>query len=115
MDWATWNWVDWLFLAVLLYGAVMGLIRGLSYELATLISLVVAVLVTRLAYEPLAAWACARWEWNEEITRLAAVVALTLATLLGMRLLRIALGSLMTFAFKGWAERLGGLATLKVR
>ena len=115
MDWATWNWVDWLFVAVLLYGAVMGLIRGLSHELATLISIVVAVLVTRLGYEPLAAGACARWGWNEEITRLVAVVALALATLLGMRLLRIALGSLMTFAFKGWVERLGGLLVGAVR
>ena len=30
MDWAALNWVDWLFAAVLLYGATMGTNRGLS-------------------------------------------------------------------------------------
>jgi uncharacterized membrane protein required for colicin V production len=109
MDWATWNWVDGLFVAVLLYGAAMGAVRGLSYELATLIGLVVAVVATRLLYEPLAAWLCGRWDWNPEITRLLAVVVLVLAVLYGMRLLRLALGTLVTFSFKGPVERLGGL------
>lgn len=111
MDWTSFNWVDWLFVAVLLYGAIMGLVRGLSHELATLIGMVVAVVVTRLFYEPAAAWMCDRWGWNAEITRLAAVVALVLLALVGMRLLRTALGALMTFAFKGPIERLGGLVT----
>ncbi len=111
MDWTSFNWVDWLFAAVLLYGAIMGLVRGLSHELAILIGMVVAVVATRLFYEPVAAWLCGRWGWNPEITRLAAVVALALLALLGMRLLRTALGVLMTFSFKGPIERLGGLAT----
>lgn len=111
MDWTTLNWVDWLFVAVLLYGAVMGAIRGLSHELATLIGMVAAVLVTRLFYEPIADTICDWWGWNPELTRLLAVVALMLLTLYGMRLLRIALGTLMTFAFKGLVERLGGLLT----
>ena len=115
MDWTLFNWVDWLFAAVLVYGAVMGLVRGLSSELATLIGMVVAVLVTRLFYEPLAGWVCGRWGWDPGFTRLVAVVLLALATLYGMRLLRIALGSLMTFAFKGVAERLGGLLTGTIR
>lgn len=115
MDWTTLNWVDWLFAAVLLYGAGMGMVRGLSHELATLIGMVVAVVVTRLCYEPVSAWICGRWGWNPEITRLVAVVALALLTLYGMRLLRIALGALMTFAFKGLVERLGGLVTGCVR
>lgn len=115
MDWTTLNWVDWLFIAILLYGAGMGLVRGLSHELATLISMVVAVVVTRLFYEPIANKICEWWGWDPEITRLAAVVLLALVTLYGMRLLRIALGALMTFAFKGLVERLGGLVTGTVR
>ncbi len=115
MDWTTLNWVDWFFIAVLLYGAGMGLVRGLSHELATLIGMVVAVVVTRIFYEPVSAWICEKWGWNSEITRLAAVVALALVTLYGMRLLRIALGALMTFAFKGLVERLGGMLTGFVR
>ena len=109
MDWTMFNWVDWVLVAVLLYGAAMGAVRGLSHELATLIGIAAAVIVTRLFYEPAAAWICERWDWNPEVTRLAAVVALALATLLGMRLLRITLGALMTFSFQGLVERLGGL------
>ncbi len=115
MDWASLNWVDWVFIAVLLYGAGMGVFRGLSHELAALISIVVAVFVTRLFYLPIADTLCGWWGWNPEITRLLAVVFLMLLSLLGMRLLRIALGAMMTFAFKGMVERLGGLVTGMVR
>ncbi len=115
MDWTLFNWVDWTFAAVLLYGAAMGAVRGLSHELATLIAMVVAVIVVRLFYEPVSAWVCVRWGWREDITRLAAVVVLALLTLYGMRLLRIALGAMMTFSFKGAVERVGGLLTGLVR
>ena len=109
MDWTQFNWVDWTFVAVLLYGAAMGAVRGLSSELATLIGMVVAAIVTRLFYEPVSFWICDRWGWNEEVTRLFAVVLLALLVLSGMRLVRIALGAMMTFSFKGLVERVGGL------
>ena len=109
MDWSLLNWVDWLFIATLLYGAAMGAVRGLSHELATLIGMGMAGLVTRMFYEPVSAWICEHWGWNPEITRLASVVVLALLALFGMRMVRIALGALMTFAFKGLVERLGGL------
>ena len=115
MDWTQFNWVDWTFAAVLLYGAAMGAVRGLSSELATLIGMVVAVIVTRLFYEPVSYWICDRWGWNEGVTRLFAVVLLALLALYGMRLLRIALGALMTFSFKGLVERVGGLLAGFVR
>lgn len=115
MDGIALNWVDWVFLAVLVYGAGMGFFRGLSHELATLIAMGVAVIVTRLFYEPVSSWICDRWNWNPEITRLVAVVALALLTLYGMRALRLALGTLMTFSFKGPVERIGGLVTGLVR
>lgn len=109
MDWTSFNWVDWLFIAVLLYGAAMGAVRGFSHELATLIGMVVAVVVTRLFYEPVSVWICARLDWDPEITRLAAVAAIAVLALFGMRMLRLALGTLMTFSFKGPVERIGGL------
>ena len=115
MDWTQFNWVDWAFVAVLLYGAAMGAVRGLSSELATLIGMVVAAVVTRLFYEPVSFWICERWGWNEEVTRLFAVVLLALAALYGMRLVRIALGAMMTFSFKGLVERVGGLLAGFVR
>ncbi len=109
MDWATWNWVDWVFVGVLLYGAAMGAVRGLSHELAKLIGMLVAIVVTWLFYENASAWICERWAWNPEITRLLAVVALVVLSLAGMRALRMGLSALMTFSFKGLVERLGGL------
>ena len=115
MDWTQFNWVDWTFVAVLLYGAAMGAVRGLSSELATLIGMVAAVIVTRLFSEPVSFWICDRWGWNEEVTRLFAVVLLALLVLYGMRLVRIALGALMTFSFKGLVERVGGLLAGFVR
>lgn len=115
MDWATWNWVDWLFVAMLLYGGAMGAVRGLSHELAMLIGMIAAVTVTWLFYEPVSAWLCARWDWNPEITRLVAVAALVTATLAGMHALRKGLGALMTFSFKGPVERVGGLLAGVVR
>ena len=109
MDWTTLNWVDVLFVVVLLYGAATGALRGLSHELATLIGMLVAIVATWLFYENASAWICDRWDWNPEITRLLAVVALVGISLVGMKLLRSALGALMTFSFKGPVERVGGL------
>jgi uncharacterized membrane protein required for colicin V production len=110
MDWATWNWVDWLFAAVLLYGAAMGAVRGLSHELAMLIGMAVAAVATWLFYEPVSAWLCGHWTGlHPEITRLVAVLVLVTVALYAMRALRIGLGALMTFSFKGPVERVGGL------
>ena len=99
MDWTQFNWVDWAFVAVLLYGAAMGAVRGLSSELATLIGMVVAAVVTRLFYEPVSFWICERWGWNEEVTRLFAVVLLALLVLYGMRLVMLLDGGGNFFAF----------------
>lgn len=116
MDWATWNWVDWLFVAMLLYGGAMGAVRGLSHELAMLIGMIAAVTVTWLFYEPVSAWLCGHWtELHPEITRLVAVAALVTVTLAGMHALRKGLGALMTFSFKGPVERVGGLLAGVVR
>ena len=110
MDWATWNWVDWLFVAMLLYGGAMGAVRGLSHELAMLIGMIAAVTVTWLFYEPVSAWLCGHWTGlHPEITRLVAVLVLVTVALYAMRALRIGLGALMTFSFKGPVERVGGL------
>ena len=115
MDWASLNWVDWVFIGVLVYGAGMGLFRGLSHELAALIGIVVAVLVTRLFYLPIADVLSGWWGWNLEITRLLAVIFLMILSLVGMRMLRIALGAMMTFSFRGLVERFGGFFTGMIR
>ena len=109
MDWlANSNWVDWSFVAVLLIGMAMGAWRGLSHELAILLSFAAAWVVTCAGYAPLAGWLWERTGWNLELLRLMAIILLLLACLAVMWLLRAALGAIMSFAFKGWFEKVGG-------
>ena len=106
---ATWNWVDWSFWAIVVLGACYGLWRGLSHELAVLLSYVFAILVTRLAYEPLANWLGRILSWSPDILRLTAVLLSLAAAILLMWGVRLVFGKIMSFAFKGWLERGGGL------
>ena len=109
MEWfANWNWVDWSFVAALAAGAGMGAWRGLSHELAILLSFAAAWVVTCAGYAPLAGWLWERTGWNLELLRLMAIILLLLACLAVMWLLRAALGAIMSFAFKGWFEKVGG-------
>ena len=109
MEWlANSNWVDWSFVAVLLIGMAMGAWRGLSHELAILLSFAAAWVVTCAGYAPLAGWLWERTGWNLELLRLMAIILLLLACLAVMWLLRAALGAIMSFAFKGWFEKVGG-------
>ena len=116
MEWfSNWNWVDWSFVAVLLVGTGMGAWRGLSHELAVLLSFAAAWVVTCAGYAPLAGWLWERTGWNLELLRLMAIILLLLACLAGMWLLRAALGAIMSFAFKGWFEKVGGAVAGCVR
>ena len=116
MEWfANWNWVDWSFVAVLLVGAGMGAWRGLSHELAILLSFAVAWVVTCAGYAPLAGWLWERTGWNLELLRLMAIILLLLACMAAMWALRMVLGALMSFAFKGWFEKVGGAVAGCVR
>jgi membrane protein required for colicin V production len=102
------GWVDAAFAVAILLGILFGIKRGLSHELAVLLSFVVAIVVTCAGYDPLANWIAQRVPWNLELLRLVAVVVLLFASLALAWLVRAALGLLMSFAFKGWFERVGG-------
>lgn len=102
------GWVDALVILSLVLGIVFGWLRGLSHELAVLLSFVAAIVATCAGYAPLADFLQARLGWNLELLRLVSVVLLLLGALACMWLLRAALGLLMSFAFKGWVERVGG-------
>ena len=102
------GWVDGGLLVALLLGILLGAKRGLSHELAILAGFALAVLATRLGYVPLADWMAERVSWSLPVLRFLAVLALMVASLAAMGLVRLALGALMSFAFKGWIERLGG-------
>lgn len=115
MDFSALNWIDWLFCAAVLAGAILGTIRGLAHELAVLVRMTVALLVTRLAYESVGAWIANAWNWNPGIARFAAVLLLFAATLLLLWLFFKMLGILMEFRFRGFPERAGGLLVGAVR
>ena len=105
---AAWNWVDWLFAAILLYGLVSGAWRGLSHELAVLLSYAFAVVATRMAYAPLSEFLGRILPWSGDYLRLTAIFLTLLVAVLVLWGVRMALGVVMSFAFKGWLERVGG-------
>lgn len=106
--WAGWNWVDWAFWAVVAYGCVAGIFRGLSHELAVLLSYAVAVGVTRVAYEPVAGWLGSMVDLSPSTLRLASVLLLLAVVVLVMWAVVKLFGGIMSFAFKGAIERVGG-------
>lgn len=115
MDFTAFNWIDWLFFAAVLAGAVLGALRGLARELAVLIRMTVALLVVRLGYEAVGARIYASWHWSPDVSRLVAVVFLFVAVNLVLWLFFKTLGILMEFRFRGIPERVGGLLVGAVR
>jgi uncharacterized membrane protein required for colicin V production len=103
--------VDIVAIALVLLGLLRGAARGLSKELAGLISVGAGVLAGWYGYRPLG-------DYLGRETRLegaGAYAAAFVATLVGayvlMRLVRLVLRSIMEFSFKGKIERVGGALT----
>lgn len=83
---AGYSWVDWAMAAVLLLSVVVGLWRGLVYEVLALVGWVVAFVVAQAYGEAVAAWL--PWGQPGSLPRLAAGFGLTFfAALVGWTLL----------------------------
>ncbi len=102
------NTIDIIILALLAIATLRGVMRGLSGELASLISLVVAAVTGWHYYRPLG-------EYLADTTRMSAMQADTVAfvvviggALILLWALSIVLKSIMEFTFKGEIERIGG-------
>ena len=102
------NTVDIIIMALLGIGVLRGSMRGLSGELASVISLVVAAVAGWHFYRPLG-------EYLADTTRMTNVQADTVSfvviiggALILLWALSIVLKSIMEFTFKGWLERVGG-------
>lgn len=100
--------IDAAVVILLLFSLVRGVFKGLSGELAGLISAAAALAAGWYAFRPLGAWV-------EGHTRLsggpAYVFAFALAVIAGyvaMRIIRLVLRSILEFSFKGTIERVGG-------
>jgi len=101
--------VDLVALAVVAIGGIVGLIRGLSGELARLISTVVALLLGLRFYRPIG-------EWAVEHTRLTGRAALAmgfiitiLAVVVVTLFIRYATKRVLKIVVEDGAERIGGL------
>lgn len=109
MNISNFNWVDCAFFAFVLIGALHGLLKGLSRVLGELFGAAVAVFIARAFYNPLGALFSSWWtSLQPELARLLAVLALLLLAWISVRLFQRGLRALMTFSFRGWAERILG-------
>lgn len=105
------NLVDVLALIYVVLGALRGLSRGLSGELARLLSVVVAVAVGLYFYEPVGRYLLEHTrlaEGGETTAYAASFGVLLVGGWLAMRVLRFLLRSLMEFSFRGRLEKVGG-------
>lgn len=112
---AGFNVVDWVALALLLFGLASGAKRGLSGEMATLVSTV----LSGFAAWKLSGWARELLLKNADLTpkeaTVGGVVAVFVAVYLVLWIIRKSLAALMQFHFKGKAERIGGALSGLVR
>lgn len=110
MDTLSFNAVDIVALVILLFGVWRGFRRGLSGELARLISLAVVMIVGWQAYEPLGERLAEFTRLDPEQSRLAAFLCTVLAAGICMLALRLVLRQIMEFTFKKPLEKIGGMA-----
>jgi len=61
------NWLDWVFVLIVLFSALKGLSTGLFAGLAKIISLVLGITVAFIAYRPLAVYLEGQWGWGDSI------------------------------------------------
>lgn len=102
------NIYDLIIVAVLVIGILRGLTRGLSGELAALIALALAVAAAWYLYEPVGDYLAQAREWTMLQAHTVAIVVVILLALLVLFALGALLKKIMSFAFKGWLERIGG-------
>lgn len=93
---------------LLLYAVYKGLVNGLFAELASLISLLLgiyfAVKFSDLATETLGQYV----QWNPKTIQTTAFILTFVLVIIGITLLAKALTEIASFAYLGWANKLGG-------
>jgi uncharacterized membrane protein required for colicin V production len=105
---AQFNVVDVVALILMTIGMIRGVSKGLSGELAELISAAAALVVGWRFYQPLGNYLKNVSRMSETGSYLAAFLVILVGGYIAMRLLRVMLRALMEFSFKGKLERIGG-------
>lgn len=93
---------------VLLIGILGGARRGLSGEIARLVTIVIAVFVAWRFSDPAADWVAGRMEWPKADAAPVAFVGVLFLCYTALTLVRHALRVFLDFSFKGKLELLGG-------
>lgn len=102
------NTVDIVIVALLLVGILRGTTRGLSGELASIISIAAAVFAGWYLYRPLGEYLSSTMEWSDLQADTLAFIIIIVAALILMMLVRRMLKAIMKFSFEGALERGGG-------
>ncbi len=95
-------------LTLLAIGILRGLARGLSGEMASLISIGIAVTAVWFLYEPAGDYIADSTGWSELKSHTIGVLIVLFAALLVLRIIGIGLKKIMSFTFNGVVEYLGG-------
>jgi membrane protein required for colicin V production len=101
--------VDIIALAVVAVGGLMGLLRGLSGELARLISTIAALLIGLRYYRPIGEWAVDNTRLMGEGALAMGFVVIIFGVIVVMFLFRFILKRMLQIVIEGGVERIGGL------
>jgi membrane protein required for colicin V production len=100
--------VDIVVLIVLAYGIFRGARRGLSGELAGLLSVAVALVAGYYFYRPFSEYLVGATRLAPPAANAVAFMAVVMGSYIVMLVARLVLSKLMQFSFKGALERVGG-------
>lgn len=106
--WHGYNVVDGLVALFLLAGLFGGIKRGLSGEIVRALIAVAAAVAAVLYARPVSEWTIVHWNLPVRVALIGAFVAVFLGAYLAVTMVRVLLGKLADFHFKGPMERIGG-------
>ncbi len=117
MDWvATFNWYDWVVVALLFYSVWGGLRSGLSGELVMTIGLVLMIGLAAWLFHPAGNWLTEHAHLNHDIADLVAFVGIALVVyVIALTIRQILRRKMKTGLFSSLIENIGGVVAGLVR
>ncbi len=107
--------IDFSMMGLIIMGGVQGLSRGLSGEIIRMISLTFALGVGWYLYESVGPYVEEYTRLHPSFSSIVSFCVIFILALVVLSLVRLAIGGMMDFAFKGSIERIGGVCWGMVR